>query len=531
MNLGIQHLISSLQKLQYGGVYFVSVSSKDLALQAGLSCLAENSFCKNLRYLTLQGIELSQIKSQNFSEEFLSKIKAHVYEYEDNCDVPRNIINDLVVYDAIDTESLHVVLFEDSQILELDKDNLNRYLSKISYFAKKHNAVFLFVIYGSDPDIAVTPLLEHSTNISGIATIEQNLTSVIMNTRLWRLDDGGFTSGVNTLKVTANGLELVIDEKTNTAHIDENICYVVANSFTPDIKNYSDTKVFASNYELYEQAIKESYCSTVFFTLENREDIDTLAKMIYELRTIRGKELKIIIIEKIPGIRATSEKLLLNCGANFIFPSSAKGYYINAMIPTLKTSKFTQSISVNFNRIIDNYHFIENEDNGYLKPEEFFNSVDRLLKAGFENNYVEACLSVLTPKNGIDSLSCLSQFTPKRGGDYCTLVNGNIILFLPNCRNGELKIALEHTFNTAPSVLFESDESYFNKRDILSKIQYFSSQKIKSTVDEKVLAKLIQKQKQAKAVAQKEISLMSLAKSQHHEATLTDISALNNKGE
>ena len=102
---------------------------------------------------------------------------------------------------------------------------------------------------------------------------------------------------------------------------------------------------------------------------------------------------------------------------------------------------------------------------------------------------------------------------------------------MPNCRNGELKIALEHTFNTAPSVLFESDESYFSKRDILSKIQFFSSQKIKSAVDEKVLAKLIQKRKQAKAVAQKEISLMSLAKTQHLEATLTDISALNNKGE
>ena len=531
MNLGIQNLISSLQKLQYGGVYFVSVSNKDLAVQAGLTCIEENSISENLRYLTLQGIDYSLIKDQCFSADFLSKIKAHVYEYTDECNVPKNIINDLSVYDAIDNESLHVVIFEDSQILDLDRNNLNRYLSKISYFAHKHNAIFLFIIYGSDPDKTIAPLLEHSTNISGIATIEQNLTSIIMNSRLWRLDDGGFTSGVNVLRVTDHGLSLVVDENTNTAHIDENTCYVVANSFTPDSKNFSETKVFASNTDLYKKAINEAYCATLFFTLENRDDIDNLAKMIYELRTIRGKELKIIIIETINGIRATSEKLLLNCGANFIFPSTAKGYYINAMLPTLKTIKFALSISVNFNTIIDNYHLIENEDNGYLAPEEFFNSVDRLLKAGFENNYVEACLTILTPKNGIDSISCLSQFTPKRGGDYCTLLNGNIIVFLPNCRNGELKIALEHTFNTAPSVLFESDESLFSKREILNKIQSLAALKIKSVVDKKILEKMIRKRKLAKAVAQKEISLMNLAKTQHLDAVLTDISVLNSEGE
>ena len=113
MNLGIQNLISSLQKLQYGGVYFVSVSNKDLAVQAGLTCIEENSISENLRYLTLQGIDYSLIKDQCFSADFLSKIKAHVYEYTDECNVPKNIINDLSVYDAIDNESLHVVIFED----------------------------------------------------------------------------------------------------------------------------------------------------------------------------------------------------------------------------------------------------------------------------------------------------------------------------------------------------------------------------------------------------------------------------------
>lgn len=531
MNLGIQHLISSLQKLQYGGVYFVSVSSKDLAIQTGLTCVAENSYSSNLRFLTLQGIDSSVIKSQGFSDEFLSKIKAHVYEYDDNCNVPKTIINDLTVYDAIENESLHVVIFEDSQIIELDKDNLNRYLSKISYFAKKRNCIFLFVVFGADPDSTIKTLLDHTANLSGIATIEQNLTSIIMNSRLWRLDDGGFTNGVNVLKSTNQGLQVLIDEYSSTAHIDDNTCFVIANSFTPDSKYFSDIKVFASNEELYKSALNDAYCATLILTLDNRNKIDNLAKMIYELRTIRGKELKIIIIETISGIRATSEKLLLNCGANFIFPSTAKGYYINAMLPTLKTSKFTQSISVNFSRILDNYHIIENEDNGYLKPKEFFNSVVRLVKSGYENDFVEACLTILTPKNGIDSLGCISQFTPKRGGDYCTLVNGHIVVFLPNCRNGELKIALEHTFNTSPSILFESDETYFTKRDIQNKIQSLSEIKIKTDVDEKILEKLILKSKQAKAVAQKEISLMSLAKTQHLDAVLADISALNNKEE
>ena len=80
-------------------------------------------------------------------------------------------------------------------------------------------------------------------------------------------------------------------------------------------------------------------------------------------------------------------------------------------------------------------------------------------------------------------------------------------------------------------MLFESDESLFSKREILNKIQSLAALKIKSVVDKKILEKMIRKRKLAKAVAQKEISLMNLAKTQHLDAVLTDISVLNSEGE
>lgn len=81
-------------------------------------------------------------------------------------------------------------------------------------------------------------------------------------------------------------------------------------------------------------------------------------------------------------------------------------------------------------------------------PQDFILKVQNLISHNLEGSNLRGTLAKLTVKDGLTEKMCVSQFKPKRGGDYCTVMQGFIILYLPSCREGELAITLEHTFNT-----------------------------------------------------------------------------------
>ena len=106
---------------------------------------------------------------------------------------------------------------------------------------------------------------------------------------------------------------------------------------------------------------------------------------------------------------------------------------------------------------------------------------------------------------------CVSQFKPKRGGDYCTVMQGFIILYLPSCREGELAITLEHTFNTPPTTLFKTCSAVYTYQEIFSEIKDLGSTEFDSFEDVNIMHEIIIKQRQEELMKKKAKSIYDLA--------------------
>ena len=181
------------------------------------------------------------------------------------------------------------------------------------------------------------------------------------------------------------------------------------------------------------------------------------------------------------------------------------------MLPTLKTLVFQKNISKSFNEIKDNYHLIDNEGKGFLMPQDFILKVQNLISHNLEGSNLRGTLAKLTVKDGLTEKMCVSQFKPKRGGDYCTVMQGFIILYLPSCREGELAITLEHTFNTTPTTLFKTCSAVYTYQEIVSEIKDLGSTEFDSFEDVNIMHEIIIKQRQEELMKKKAKSIYDLA--------------------
>ena len=477
MDLGINNLISQLQEFQQNGFYLLTTSGKQIAVNLALNCLYHNSK-EDVRNLLVS----------------LMENPFHVYEYNENTLEVTKIVKDLLLQKVNDEKSLVVLLLQDSLLTKLSKRQLQHTLLSLEEFATEYSLSVVLITHGLFENDLVKRLLSESNHYSGLVSFTDRPNGILMNTLFWREADGHFIQSNNQIKIDENGIEVVVPDTNLIASIDENTCYITDNTFTPDSAVYSNVKRFNSNQELFADAIENATAASVFLTV-----------------TSRGSNLKIIVIEKVRGIRANSEQFLITCGANFIFETDAKGTYINAMLPTLKTLVFQKNISKSFNEIKDNYHLIDNEGKGFLMPQDFILKVKNLISHNLEGSNLRGTLAKLTVKDGLTEKMCVSQFKPKRGGDYCTVMQGFIILYLPSCREGELAITLEHTFNTPPTTLFKTCSAVYTYQEIVSEIKDLGSTEFDSFEDVNIMHEIIIKQRQEELMKKKAKSIYDLA--------------------
>lgn len=529
MYLGIQKLVLQLQKLINGGIYFMATPSKDTAITAALSCLYHNSNEESLRYLTLNEVSKEDILSCGFDNEFLLKIKSHVFEDKGKSNILKNLTSDFHFMKANDSNSLFVVLLDEIAYLPYEGLELEQLLSQFSYYASSYNASLLFISFGHNPEQVVSKLLKMSQHISGICSILKSPSSMTLATEFWRNEEGSFAQGQNPIVLTKEGYEIIVDESNASSSVDNGVCYTKANGFNPDKSLFTNIKLFNDNTTLFEDAMKNAVAASIFLTLDTRDGIDDLASLIYQLRTTRGKHVKIFVLEKVQGIRASSEHFLLVCGANFLFDSASKSYYINAMMPTLKSLTYNNQITTPFKNLLESYHLIENESNGFLMPTAFIDKISLLLEQQINNSKVEGAFVWLEPKDGLNLETCISQFKPKRGGDYCTAVDGKVILFLPTCRNGELSTTLDHTFNTEPTEMFKTCDAVYSIDEIRNCIDNLKSFTAVTALDNQVMEHIIAEGNQKREAAAKAKDLYDLAQTLVQTSTPFDITKLEKK--
>ncbi|MGN0902988.1 MAG: BcsE family c-di-GMP-binding protein, partial [Succinivibrio sp.] len=320
MYLGITKLVTQLQNLQENCLYVVTTPDRKSAINFGLHCLYKNREKGLLKFLTLDGISPEDIRNDFANPDLLPKILSHVYCSKGDGNLLRRLAADYnFVYQNDGDMSLFVSLINDRDITELSDSELDTALTELSELAKRKGICLLLVTYGINQISCNSRLLRVSTALSGLASVENNHNDTFLSSMMWRFSDGSFSRGENHLNLTEDGYEVVFEDNTSDVSVDNLTCYVLAGDFSPDRSLFTDIRTFSSNKAIYESAIKEATSATIFFSITKRDEIDEVAEYLYELRTERGKNLKLMILECIQGMRSSSEHFLLDCGATFIF--------------------------------------------------------------------------------------------------------------------------------------------------------------------------------------------------------------------
>ena len=496
MNLGILNLTDQLQKLNFSNVYLVSCQNKVVAIDFAINALLANAEKDLLKFIALDEISRDDIVENFHNKKALDKVKAHVYENKYKKNFIQSLAFDLKFMYVNYAKSLIVAVFNDANYIHLNDRQRIECISELDEFAKENGQTILLVSFGLNQKECTSFFLKNLPFLGGMAVLSALPSQYALNTIFWKGLDGSISQGENLLDLKDTGFETVdLTAKTTTAN-DENDCYETLEDFdkTFDQSLFDNVYHFNSNQQLLEAASTKANAAMICFTVTSRNEIDELCKAIYTLRVTRGNLLKIIVFEKEAGIRAKSEQFMLTCGANFIFESQAKPPYINAMLPMVKTLKFNRTITSSFEALLDEYHLLDRESKGFLVLDEFVKKVRYFLTTSryLKNN--DGCLAVLTCNDSFTIQECASQFTPKRNGDYCSISKNRVIVYFPTCRDGEIEVALNHTFNVPKETLFKKIQAYYKGQDILDNINKIELNQVQvlDAQDEKAIVKMLQ---------------------------------------
>lgn len=469
MKLGIINFSDKLQRLNSSMLFCASCDSKATAINYGLFTLLNNTRNFSYRYLVLDDITQKDIRNNFFApEEKLSEIKAHVYSNKNKGHMLKWIVSDFKHINALDENSLFVIIVKDTLYKDTKSVQISNILENIKKFAMVNKSTVLLINYGVNQLEINSTLLKNSTSVDGLQSVKKSSINYDLNVFFWTAEDGEVSHGQSELNLTEKGFESIIN-KEDESYLgnDYQDCFVVGSDFKPDKVLYNRIEQFPDNQSMYETAMKKAISCTCFFNIYSRMDIDKISGMVYRLRLKKGKNLKIFVLDRTNGLRANSAKFLMDCGVNFIFDFNAKSAYINTVLPSLKNLTLKNEIQIDYDTLKDRYYRIEREKNGYLEKKQFIRKVAELISV--DNAYEgDGALVLLRPHHKIEIESAVGQFKPKRGGDYCTIADGNVVVFLPSCRNGDLAIGLRHVFNTGYDKLFMSYSAAFTKADIIT---------------------------------------------------------------
>ncbi len=491
MYLGIQNLIMELQEIQNGSVSYIACSNRNYAINVCLSCLYHNSSASYKRYFVVSDVDREEFFVQGYDLDYLLRIDAEVFVNKNKNNFLKTLVNDFKFMKMTKENSFIIVLFDEISLLPFEGKELDKLLSKFSIFASRFNTAILFVSFGERPELLIKKIARKSHYVSGLAVLDNDGTDLKLLTNMWRNNEGVFSNGESCLKLGPKGYEFKIDSNSVDNAIDNSICYTHVDAFKIDKSLFSSISYFNSNNEVFADASEKAIAATLFLCLSSLDEVDELGKNIYDLRNKRGNFLKIIIIEKIANVNSCVRSFLLECGTNFIFESSSNSEYINAMLPSLKSMTITSPLNPSFENIIESYHLVAKEENGFLLPDDFINKIYSIVSMHINDENIKSCLVILSTKEEVSIEECLLRFSSKQGGVYCTVINNELYLFLPHYFEESLQSNLDQIFSCNADDLFKNTRLIFIKNKILDEIIDIKNSGRISRADEEFASRIV----------------------------------------
>ncbi|NDJ55862.1 cellulose biosynthesis protein BcsE [Enterobacteriaceae bacterium 4M9] len=321
---------------------------------------------------------------------------------------------------------------------------LRNWLHKISKWCQTYNCTLLVVNPGNKTDTQFSFLVDAHRSLSGLSGLRFQGDIHLYDVAFWCNEKGVSAQQQLELRWQDHTWHLrQQEENTPQPRSDEKqiLSHAAVLEGAPPLSEY--WTLFDDNDALFEAA-RSAQAATIIFSLSQNPQIEPLARHIHALRRQRGSALKIIVRENKASLRATDERLLMGCGATLVVPWNAPLSRCLTMIESVQGQNFSRHVPEDVTVLFDALRPLKLR--GWLQWDAFCNAINTMLNNPLLPADNKGILVALRPVPGLRIEQALTLCRPNRQGDFVTIGNGRLMIFLSFCRINDLDTALSHIF-------------------------------------------------------------------------------------
>lgn len=461
--LGISHLDDTAQNMMTNEIYWLSIDSKSDINNIVNQLVKSNN---NKNYLINISSELNNYINNNNEKEYHKNSKQMFFKRfnKEKLDYKKYI-------NCIKSQknSLAILYIPQNDLNYLTNDNVHKLLKKIKLAAIKFNCSVCFI--SKNPDlIKLSELLSGKFRIlSGFSSLSTVDLGYEYKIHYWLTQSSILSNLAINLQYQHDNFTLDTKSRnTITYRSDENIYYVHKNIIDDKILHSDNWNLINTNHELVEIAEK-SYSATLVFSINKIVEIDELAEKIHLIRSTRGNNLKIAIIESQPCIRFSDERLLLACGANLVVHNGTSLAYLFSLLESIQSQVFSKILLNDVKCLIDGMKPLRIK--GIISSNVFGDSVNILLQNGLLPIDGKGLLFIFEPMKGLQPEQAFTLCKIRRYGDIITVHDDKIYLFLFSCRLTDEHSALSNIFQLPVENIFQRKATYSRDKDIMQHLK------------------------------------------------------------
>jgi len=363
---------------------------------------------------------------------------------------------------------LVVFLCSNNAWKNIPPEKFHDWLSKSNKWVKHHHCTLLVLSPGNNSDAHTSRLLSEYGSLAGLASLRYQADSLLFDINFWSNEKGVSARQQLLIKQNSDGWILSQEElanvqpRTDEKEILSNIALLEG---APPLSEH--WAVFDTNDAVF-NAARTAQAATVIFVMGQNSQIEQLARYTHTLRRQRGSALKIVVRENGPSLRATDERLLLNCGANLVISNSAPLSRCLTLLESVQNQQFSRHVPEDLNTLFSNTEPLKLR--GYQKWDVFCEAVQKIVNNTLLPADGKGVMVALRPAPGLRVEQALTLCRPHRMGDIMTIADSRLVIFLSFCRVNDLDTALNHIFPLPTGDIFSNRMIWFEDKQIASEL-------------------------------------------------------------
>ncbi|MBO7173815.1 MAG: hypothetical protein J6V64_05765, partial [Burkholderiaceae bacterium] len=362
-----------------------------------------------------------------------------------------------------------VILLPSATADGLDEKSFERVIATLSREARSREATILVMLYGYASERLEQRLFAHQMKLQGLMSLNVRL----LHWRFWR------TSGLAVTNIRAkltrqNGHWSVTQENSgDVVARDQQKVYAVDGAWRTEAQD-DNVEILPTNEAVFERG-RNSAAATLLFLIKDASEIQEVARAIHQLRTTRGRWLKIAVKETFT-MRASVEALLLGCGANLVFQPEASYGYMRVMLNNLFGQIYSRDVQGDFDKVFE--ELMHTNQRGFVDRDTFISQVGAIVGQRHDSLTSRGAFVILKPKEGIEATETMMAMNVARGGDIATVAGDLVVLFLYGCQSSYLKAVLKRIYAVSPETIFDAYVDVYDNQKMQACLEWMKAYRL-----------------------------------------------------